>query len=385
MEKEMVPRDGKMRNNKRCLAAVLVLALAGCGGDNESSSYPPDKFGPYRVGFRYLDFYDAIRDRSAYTAVWYPAVRPQSGARKVMYLSAYEGRAYQDAAVDVSAAPCPLVMFSHGFQGIGVQSFTLCEHLASQGFIVAAPNHEGNTIFDDSSDEEVARIVHERPVDIVFAMTELQNHADFSAAIDPGRIGIAGHSFGGYTTLVLAGAEGDAETAKAHCLASGGEGVFCPYVDYWEPGEVVRRPEGAEVFKAALALAPGGYGAFGDQGLSRVDMPILIMGGDRDDMTGAEVLPIYAALPKPKHQIIISGAGHMSFTDICRLDLPVPELEEMCDPSVYMDIDRAFAIIDVFAAAFFRHTLCGEKTMGGYLDPAFAATLPDVSYQSEIE
>ena len=123
-----------------------MLGLCGCGGEEKSSFHPPDKFGPCRVGFRYLDFYDAARDRSAYTAVWYPALRPQSGAVKVMYLSAYEGRAYQDAPVDLSAAPYPLVMFSHGFQGIGIQSFTLCEHLASQGFIVAAPNHEGNTM-----------------------------------------------------------------------------------------------------------------------------------------------------------------------------------------------------------------------------------------------
>jgi predicted dienelactone hydrolase len=284
--------------------------------------------------------------------------------------------------VDYSAAPYPLVMFSHGFQGIGIQSFTLCEHLASQGFLVAAPNHEGNTLFDNSSDEEVAQIVRERPVDIVFAMTELQDHADFSAAIDPGRIGIAGHSFGGYTTLVLAGAEGDADTAKAHCVASGGEGVFCPYVDYWQSGEVLRRPAGAEVFRAALALAPGGYGAFGDQGLSMVDMPMMIMGGDLDDMTGEEVLPIYAALPIPKYKVMIAGAGHMSFTDICRLDLPVPELEEMCDPLVYMDIDRAFTIINVFATAFFRRELCGDKAMGEFLEPVFASTFSEVAFES---
>jgi predicted dienelactone hydrolase len=371
--------------NKGWLSICLTLLIGACGGDETSSAYPPDKFGPQRVGFRYLDFHDASRDRSAYTAVWYPALRPQSGAQKVMYLSAYEGRAYQDAELDASGAPYPLVMFSHGFQGIGVQSFTLCEHLASQGFIVAAPNHEGNTIFDSSSDEEIAQIVRERPVDIIFTMDELRAHADFATAIDPDRIGIAGHSFGGYTTLVLAGSEGDADSAKAYCVEHGGEGVFCPYVDYWQSGDVLLPPAGAEVFKAALPLAPGGYGAFGDDGLAMIDMPLMIMGGDLDDMTGEEVLPIYSALQVPKHKVIIAGAGHMSFTDICRLDLPVPELEEMCDPSIYMDIDRAFEVIDVFAAAFFRFELCGEKSMDEYLSPAFAATLPEATYQSDTQ
>ena len=347
--------------------------------------HPPDQFGPYRAGFRYIEFHDTVRDRPAYTAVWYPGLRPQSGAEKVMYLSAFEGRAYLDAAVDDSAALYPLVMFSHGNSGIGVQSFTLCEHLASQGFIVAAPNHEGNTIFDSPSDEEVAQIVRDRPVDIVFTLGEMQAHADFAAVIDPDRIGIAGHSFGGFTTLMLAGGEGDAESAQAYCAASGGEGVFCPYVGYWQPGEVQRRPAEAEVFSAALALAPGGYGAFGDEGLAKVDMPLMMMGGDLDDMTGEEVEPIYAALPPPKHKIVIAGAGHMSFTDICRLGLPVPELEEMCDPAVYMDIDRAFEIINVFATAFLRRELCGEKSLAEYLDPAFASTFEEVTYESNIE
>lgn len=369
--------------NKGIICILLALAIGACGEEEGSSSYPPDKFGPQRVGFRYIEFHDDVRDRPAHTAVWYPGLRPASGAEKVMYLAAFEGRAYLDAEVDDSGAPYPLIMFSHGNSGISVQSFTLCEHLASQGFVVAAPNHEGNTIFDSPSDEEVAQIARERPMDIVFTLGEMQSHADFSAAIDPARIGIAGHSFGGYTTLVLAGAEGDVDSAKARCAASGGAEIFCPYVEYWQPGEMLRRPAGAEVFMAALALAPGGYSAFGDEGLAMVDMPLMLMGGDLDDMTGEEVIPIYTALPAPKHKIVITGAGHMSFTDICRLDLPVPELEEMCDPALYMDIDRAFEIIDVFATAFFRYELCGEKSLAEYLDPAFAATLDEAAYESD--
>jgi hypothetical protein len=72
----------------------------------------------------------------------------------------------------------------------------------------------------------------------------------------------------------------------------------------------------------------------------------------------------------------------MSFTDICRLDLPVPELEEMCDPLVYMDIDRAFTIINVFATAFFRRELCGDKAMGEFLEPVFASTFSEVAFES---
>ena len=86
---------GSMVN--RYLAIILVFLFSGCGGEEGSSTHPPDTFGPYRVGFRYIEYYDAGRDRPAYTAVWYPGLRPRSVAEKVMYLSDFEGRAYLDA------------------------------------------------------------------------------------------------------------------------------------------------------------------------------------------------------------------------------------------------------------------------------------------------
>jgi predicted dienelactone hydrolase len=37
-----------------------------------------------------------------------------------------------------------LLVFSHGYQGINIQSFELMEALASHGFIVISPEHTGN-------------------------------------------------------------------------------------------------------------------------------------------------------------------------------------------------------------------------------------------------
>src|SRR5439155_87759 len=41
--------------------------------------------------------------------------------------------------------PFPLVLFSHGNGGIRFQSLFLCAHLASHGYVVASPDHRGDT------------------------------------------------------------------------------------------------------------------------------------------------------------------------------------------------------------------------------------------------
>jgi predicted dienelactone hydrolase len=48
---------------------------------------------------------------------------------------------YRD--VDRAAGQYPLVLFSHGNAGIRFQSLFLAAHLASHGYIVASPDHQG--------------------------------------------------------------------------------------------------------------------------------------------------------------------------------------------------------------------------------------------------
>ena len=58
-------------------------------------------------------------------------------ADRVLYLA----DAYQDAPPATTPGNYPLVVFSHGFAGYPEQSVSLTTHLASWGFVVAAPNH----------------------------------------------------------------------------------------------------------------------------------------------------------------------------------------------------------------------------------------------------
>ena len=78
--------------------------------------------------------------------------------------------------------------------------------LASHGYIVAAPYHWRANNYD-ATVAYLANKLWQRPVDISLDIDFLLSDPAWSKYIDPGRIGVAGHSQGGFTALWLGGAE----------------------------------------------------------------------------------------------------------------------------------------------------------------------------------
>ena len=67
--------------------------------------------------------------------------------------------------------PYPLVVFSHGAYGVRFQSVFFTAYLASHGYVVVAPDHPDNCLFDlfvqgGYSMEEVVNSSFDRPFDI---------------------------------------------------------------------------------------------------------------------------------------------------------------------------------------------------------------------------
>ncbi len=161
--------------------------------------------GPFAVAERTLSATDAARGRVFPCEIWTPA---------------------QDGA-SAGGSPLPLVVFCHGSGGNRKSAAYLCAHLASHGFMVAAMDHSEVVAPElapgpaETAGERAARIdavIGSRVPDVRFLLDFLL--AEEAAGIDRERIGLVGHSFGGWT--VLAVPEADSRPRAVVALGPGG-------------------------------------------------------------------------------------------------------------------------------------------------------------------
>jgi predicted dienelactone hydrolase len=100
----------------------------------------------------------------------------------------------------------PLILISHGTGGHRFNQFYLSEFLAAHGYIVIAVQHPGNCT-GDNSDALLLKNLWNRPKDVSFVVDQALKEPGLAEHISRNRIGVIGHSLGGYTALTLIGAK----------------------------------------------------------------------------------------------------------------------------------------------------------------------------------
>jgi serine aminopeptidase S33 family len=202
------PEAGAARSCPDLPGPLPPLGERRCDGLAAIPAHDPSALGPYPVGVKTLDLEDPLRaGRRPTTEVWYPADEAARGGSGESYLfGLLRTSAVRDAARSMTAPRSALVLFSHGFRGVRYQSAFLMTYLASHGYVVAAMDHQGNTLFDGSSSAEQSAA--ERLDDMAFVMEAMQaRNVDpndfFHESFDPARVAISGHSFGASMSLVL--------------------------------------------------------------------------------------------------------------------------------------------------------------------------------------
>lgn len=287
---------------KVCLS-LLLLTATGVNADAEHGRpfFFPSAPGPYAVGYETYDITDSARDgRTLSLDVWYPARRIDTkGAAGAEYFVAPDAFGLEPlparfAKVGVPIAPRNvkrLVVFSHGNESFSSQSIALTETLASHGYVVVAPNHTGNTLFNPSDPFEIAAI--NRVGDVGFVIDHIMaRNTDaqdpFYQKIDPDNVGVTGHSFGGFTTVAA---------------AVGYEGI------------------GGDPRVSAIAPIAGVIeGAFTPEQLATIDIPVLLLGGTDDQrvpIEGNDYAYENLVGVKPVHQVNVIGANHEQFAVVC--------------------------------------------------------------------
>jgi len=193
-----------MKAMKTVLAALLLFCLntPAFAGDNP-------------IGFRVLTLPEKQNDRPLELVVWYPSAStatPQLIADTPVFVGAL---AVPDAPPATGAHP--LVVLSHGFRGNWGNQSWLAIALVRQGYIVAAVNHPGTTTHDRNP--EAAAQLWQRPVDLQRAIDAVMAQPDYFGSVAKRHIAVVGHSLGGWTALVIAGARFDPDRFAQDCIS----------------------------------------------------------------------------------------------------------------------------------------------------------------------
>lgn len=251
--------------------------------------------------------------------------------------------------------PFPVVVFSHGNQGINFQSVFFTEHLASHGYVVVAPNHPYNT-FADADDSHGLEIAVWRPRDTSAALDRvLEAGADpgdpLYGKVDGTRTAVSGHSYGGFTTAAAMGWEFST--------------LFgAPEDDLAELGVTLPADLGDPRFLAGVAMTPCGPSFAGTDGIDQINGPTLYFAGDRDGIcpVQGEVEPLWSHSPSPTWLALVEDAGHYGFSNYCDF---LPEDDE-CDPP-YRDPAEIQAIANGLSTDFLGLYLREDERYGGVI------------------
>lgn len=347
------------------LPRLVVTESAPGEGDILDDIDIGDGFGEYDVGLQRITIPDPTGGtRDLDVDVWFPIVDTEGLSPGRFPLADdffFEStHAFVATVAGISLdGPFPLVVYSHGEGAAGGTYTGFTESVASNGYIVAAPNHKGDWFLDNGDPEPTALL--NRPHDVSAVIDGLLGGSgNFAAHIASDQIAVSGHS--GFT---------------AYAVAAGYDNELGEYMADERVG-------------ALIALAPEARG-LSDERLASVTIPALVMIGTDDNGGGSATRPWELSASGPAYRVDLVGAEFLSFTDICayaRAFSAAPDLvsdlgsfvdeisDQGCDPGDF-PYDRALGITNTFAATFLDSVFRGTDAI--QLDEVDGQ--PDLIYQ----
>ncbi len=307
------------------LGAVLEQQLYVPVNHNELTLPPtvdPTQIGPFSTRHRGLLLRDTKRDR-------------------LIPVELYWSKRYSHG---------PLIVISHGFGADRKFLTYLAEHLASYGFVVASIEHPGSnvaalttllretTVGDLPDQSEASRILPatefiDRPQDVSFVLDHLAWLNQYShvlqGRLNTDEVSIIGHSMGGYTALVLAGARLSLPELQAFCqnqrsvdLSPAGW-LQCAATELEKPHQSLADHR----IRQVMLFNPIVGQLFGQHGLQGVRVPTLMLSGTEDPVTPAisQQLWPFDQLPSEKYLITAIRGTHLSVGDPAYLNPALTE------------------------------------------------------------
>ncbi len=317
------------------------------------------KSGQYEVKKQVWNLTDSSRNRSFYVDVYVPQ--------------------------GITSETIPVIVFSHGLSSRPEDYSEGLSHLASYGYVIAAPQHIGSDIiylkemFEGYNKNifDVNEFV-DRPQDISFVIDELErrNGSEFQSKLDLKNVGMGGHSFGGYTTLAIAGATFDFDYLRKACEHLYGAIdvsllLECRALEL--PDQTYQLLD--ERVTAVFAANPVNRFIFGEKGLRDLKIPVVLVSGSKDPAAppALEQMASFTWLKTPKkYWMLIEGQAHVNFT---KLD---GGIQQALDSMVNLALPSQSLIdsyTDAISVAFFEVHMKQNEEYRPYLKSSYAEYL----------
>jgi predicted dienelactone hydrolase len=388
------------------LSALSILISTPAKAENRIDTQLPSApelsaYGEYKVGVRTLKLtnpkqIDVARliaqqsgadnipyyDRALSIELWYPTSADSEGEQVLRaYLRdatqevSLHGQGIRDAAPRRNQSEYPFVIISHGYPGNRYLMAHLGENLASKGYVVASIDHTDSTYRTLGA---FASTLVNRPLDQSFVLDQIQalnqdSNSFLYKMVDTQNTALIGYSMGAYGAVIMAGA-GITEAAVS-MPGSAPHNLLKIYQQGSE--EQSNRPDPR--LKTIIAFAPWGmnYGVWNKQGLSDISIPMLLVAGSVDDVSGYEngVRAIWEnAINSERALLTFENANHSAgapmpapkesyyFNDALGLNISAHYTDAVWDSARMNNISQHFA------TAWLGKHLKSDSTMDSYLD-----------------
>ncbi|MGK7932365.1 MAG: alpha/beta hydrolase [Microcystaceae cyanobacterium] len=289
------------------------------------------------------------------------------------------------------AGKTSVVVVSHGLGSHPDDFKDLGKQLASYGFLVAIPQHIGSDKEKlESMLNNYSRQLYDledfinRPLDISYVLDELErrNKTEFSNRLNLDKVGVLGHSFGGYTALAVAGATWDFNNIRTYCDRRVWEFNLSMLLQCQTLNLPQQRYDFRDPRVAAIGIMnPVNSVVFGSKGLAKVDIPIIIGAGTNDPATPPiiEQIRTFAWVSsQDKYLFVMEGQAHF---------LTPPDANSQVNQLVSLLVNFKEVEPNLFtiygntqATAFLQFYLAGEDNYQVYLEPGYWQSISDPSY-----
>ncbi|WP_413201308.1 alpha/beta hydrolase [Nostoc piscinale] len=347
-----------LKDRDAVVAYLQQQAIAESSNANIDFSQKPDLRQPGKLPLQklYFELNDTKRDRRLPLDVYIPQVTTQK--------------------------PFPLIVISHGLASDRYALAYLAEHLVSYGFAVAVLEHPGSNAqrfqkyFAGLAGPPQPREFIDRPLDVKFVLDELQrletSNPQLRGKLNFQEVGAIGHSFGGYTVLTLAGAKLNFAQLRRDCYPNRSLNLSlllqCQAAELSETDYALQDPR----IKAVMAINPINSSVLGENGISEIKVPAMIVTGSQDIFAPAipEQIRPFTWLTEPnKYLVLIENATHFS-----ALQEPAPENNVLPVPTGLLgpEPEPVYSYLKALSVAFLETNLLNNAEYRPYLQSSYA-------------